>query len=118
MKNRTIAIIGIMSYVLSVFASAENLEGEFSAPFLLIVISAAAGIAFYVLAVIRLWHLAKTLSIMLIISFILLFSIPLIPEVSPSIYGSPIIIFTNVSRIFNFIVVAWAIIFLFRKRNN
>ena len=44
MKNKTIAIIGIGSYILSVITSAEDLEGNFVSPITLIIISGIIGL--------------------------------------------------------------------------
>lgn len=117
-KNKTIAIIGIISYVLSVLASAENFEGVSTVPFFLIVLSAVVLLVFFILAIVRLWHIAKHISIMLIISAISLFFLALIQGFILPIYGSPIIILFNLAKVFNFITITWAVIKLFQKENQ
>lgn len=69
-KSKTIAILGIFSYILAVLASATNVEGESTAPLLLIVLSNLATIAFTILAALRLWTTRKTLSLLLLVSSI------------------------------------------------
>jgi hypothetical protein len=54
MTNKTLAIVGIVSYILSVITSAENLEGNYIAPTFLIFILGILTTLFIVTATIRL----------------------------------------------------------------
>ena len=63
MKNKTLAIFGIGTYVLSVLSSAEDLEGNSVAPIALIAISGTATAVFTIMAIARLWKEAKGVAI-------------------------------------------------------
>ena len=63
MKNKTLAIFGIGTYILSIITSAEDLEGNFIVPASLIVISGIADLLFPIIASVRLWRFARNLSI-------------------------------------------------------
>ena len=65
MKNKTIAIFGIGTYILSVITSATDLEGNFVMPIVLIVASGIATAVFIIMAIVCLWKEAKGVSIML-----------------------------------------------------
>jgi hypothetical protein len=112
MKNKTLAIFGIGTYILSVIASAEDLEGNPKAPVALVVISGIAGIVFIIMAAVRLWKRARSISIILMSSEIILFILTVIQEVISPRYGSPIIILLNITKIINFLVFFYAIILL------
>jgi hypothetical protein len=112
MKNKTIAIIGIGSYILSVITSAEDLEGNFVSPIVLIAISGIVKILFTVMATVRLWKTARYVSIILASSAIILFVSGIIQEVTLPEYGSAIIILLNVTKIIHFLAFFYAIILL------
>jgi hypothetical protein len=112
MKNKTLAIIGIGSYILSVITSAEDLEGNFVSPIVLIVISGIVTILFTVMATTRLWQGARHGSIMLASSTIIVFALTVIHEVALPKYGSPIIILLNISKIIHFLIFIYAIALL------
>jgi len=114
MTNKTLAIFGIGTYILSVLSSAENLEGNSVAPIALIAISGIATIVFIVLATIRLWKEAKNVSIILVSSAVLLFIFTVIQMLTSPSYGSPIIILLNIVKVIYFIIFIWAIIKLFK----
>lgn len=111
MKNRTVAIIGIGSYILSVIVSATDLEGNFIAPFFLIAISGIASLIFIVMATVRLWKETPFLSVILASSAIILFVLKAISK-----EGSIILLF-NITKIINFITYIWAIIKLFKMND-
>jgi len=117
MKNKTLAIFGIGTYVLSVLSSATDLEGNSVAPIALIVISGIATVAFIVMATIRLWKEAKSVSIMLVASALILFILSVIQEVTSPSYGSAIIILLNVTKLSYFIASVWVIVKLFKMRD-
>jgi len=114
MKNKTLAIFGIVAYVLSVLSSATDLEGNTTVPTILIIISGIATIVFVILAVVRLWKISTSSSILLASSFILTSAQGLI---SLS-YGSPITIFFNIVKVIYFLTTIWVIIILFKLKNN
>ena len=68
MKSKTLAILGIGTWILSVASSAEDLGGNYTAPTALIVISAIATLAFTIMAVIRLWKTQKVTAILFLAS--------------------------------------------------
>lgn len=112
MKNKTIAIIGIGSYISSVITSATDLEGNFVYPIALIAISQIVKVIFTILATVRLWKTARYVSIILASSAIILFVLSVIQEVTLPKYGSPIIILLNVTKIIHFVAFFYAIILL------
>jgi hypothetical protein len=112
MKNRTIAIVGVVSYVSSVITSATDLEGNFVYPIALITIAQIVKIIFTILATVRLWKTARYVSIILASSAIILFVLSVIQEVTLPRYGSPIIILLNVTKIIHFLAFFYAIILL------
>ena len=91
MKNKTLAIFGIVTYILSVLSSAENSKGNYVAPGVLIVISAIATIVFTIMAALRLWKIQKIVSILLLLEIYALVFI-----------SAPI-------KIINFVILIWAI---------
>ena len=68
MKSKTLAILGIGTWILSVASSAEDLGGNYTAPTALIVVSAIATLAFTIMAVIRLWKTQKVTAILFLAS--------------------------------------------------
>ncbi|TSA44822.1 hypothetical protein D4R51_03025 [bacterium] len=112
MKNKTLAIFGIGTYILGVITSATDLEGNFRFPIVLGAISEIATIIFIVMAVIRLWKGSKYVSIMLASSTIVLFALTIIQEITLPQYGSLIIILLNVTKVINFLVAIYAIFLL------
>ncbi|MAF14031.1 MAG: hypothetical protein CMI53_04030 [Parcubacteria group bacterium] len=67
-KYKKIAILGIVSYILTVALSGQDLEGNLLAPIWLIAISGIIRLIFYFLSVSVLWKVAKRdVSIFLII---------------------------------------------------
>ena len=118
MKNRTLAIFGIGTYISSVLSSATNQEGNSIAPAVLIIISIIAGAVFVVMATVRLWKKARHLSIMLVSTTIIILVLEAVQALTLPSYGSPIIILLNIANLINFIVFIWAIIILFKNKNN
>jgi len=118
MKSKILAIFGIGTYILSVLSSATNLKGNPVAPIALMVMSGIATAVFIVLATIHLWKEAKNVSIILVSSAVLLLIFTVIQSLTSPSYGSSIIILLNVVKIINFIAFVWAIIKLFKLKNN
>ena len=68
MKSKTLAILGIGVWILSVAASAEDLSENYIAPTALIVISVIATLVFTIMAVVRLWKTQKVTAILFLTS--------------------------------------------------
>ena len=109
MKNKTIAILGIGSYILSVITSATDLEGNFRFPIALIAIPDTLTIIFIVAATVRLWKGARYVSIILASSAVILFILSVFQGIASPSYGSPIIILLNITKVINFIAFIWAV---------
>ena len=109
MKNKTLAIFGIGTYILGVITSATDIEGNFRFQIVLIAISGIATIVFIIMAVIRLWKGSKYVSIMLASSTIILFVLTIIQEITLPQYGSPIIILLNITKVINFLTTIYVI---------
>jgi len=109
MKNKTIAIFGIISYILSVIATATNSEGNYTMPVGLNVISVIMMTIFIIIAVIRLWEKAKVVSILLVLTTIIFNTLPLLPL--------PILWF-NITKIISFITFIWAVVLLWGMAKN
>jgi len=116
MKNKTLAIFGIGTYILSVLSSVTDIKGNSIAPIALILISGIAMVAFIVVATVRLWKMTKNLSIALAFSAFALFVLIVIQEFALPLYGSPIIILLNTIKVINFVVFIWVIIKLFKSK--
>lgn len=112
MKNKTLAIFGIAAYVLSVITSGTDMEGNSIMPTALIIISAVAILVFIVMAIIRLWRIMKSASILLALSNIIFFILSLAVTINTPPYGSPLIILMNIFKVVNFIVFIWVILLL------
>ncbi len=109
MKNRTIAIIGVVSYLISVITSATDLEGNLKFPIALNVISEIAVIVFIIIATVRLWSGAKYASIILASSAAILFILSVVQGIASPSYGSSIIILLNITKVIYFIAFIWAV---------
>jgi len=68
MKSKTLVILGIGAYILSVLSSAEDLAGNYTAPTALIAVSVIAMLAFTIMAVVRLWKTQKITAILFLAS--------------------------------------------------
>ncbi len=71
MRSKTLAIFGIGAYILSVISSVEDLAGNYTAPTVLIAVSAIAMLVFMIMAVVRLWKTQKISSILFLISSVI-----------------------------------------------
>ncbi|HEY5588207.1 MAG TPA: hypothetical protein VIK86_04535 [Candidatus Paceibacterota bacterium] len=68
MKSKTLVILGIGAYILSVLSSAEDLSGNYTAPTALIAVSVIAMLAFTIMAVVRLWKTQKITAVLFLAS--------------------------------------------------
>jgi len=116
MKNKALAIFGIVTYILSVLSSAEDLEGNSTAPDILIIISGIATLVFFVMVTVRLWKEARNLSIIFFSSSIILFILTIIQVLTSPSYGSLVIILMNIAKVIYFIVFIWVVIKLFKMK--
>ena len=115
MKGKTIAIIGVLSWILGIITSATDDSGNFVSPIFLIAISGIATFIFTLLAIIRLWKSERYLSLALIFSTVTLAVLSAIQEITLPKYGSPIIILTNIIKVANFIIFVYAVCLLWAK---
>jgi len=95
MKNKALAIFGVITWILSVLSSAEDLNGNYKAPTAFIVVSAIAMLAFMIMAVVRLWKSQKLAAVLFIVSTL----------VSLVYVSAPI-------KIINFLVFFWIVFLL------
>lgn len=115
MRGKTIAIVGVLSWVLGVLASTTDDGGNFVAPIFIIGLSGIMDFVFIILAVVRLWKTERFLSIALIFSTIALSILSAIQEVTLPKYGSPIILLTNIVKVVDFIIFAYTVCLLWAK---
>jgi hypothetical protein len=110
MKNKTLAIFGIGTCILSILSSVTDLEGNSVVPIALIAISEIGIIVFAIMAIVRLWKMkAKGSSITFALSGVSLFILSAVKAITSSSYGTPIIILLNIAKVFNFITFIWVI---------
>ena len=114
MTNKALAIFGIVTYILTVLSSAENLEGNSVAPITLIAISGIATVVFYVMATIRLWKIHKIAVILLITSVIIYVILLIIQGITSPSYGSSTIILLNITKLIKLIAFIWVVVLLWK----
>lgn len=114
MNNKSLAIFGIATYILSVVSSATNQQGESTMPVAVVVISGIATTIFIIIATIRLWKVSKISSILLTTSSAIFLSLEIMQiNISPA-YGSSLIIILNITKIISLLIFFWAVILLWR----
>jgi len=121
MKNRTLAIFGIISYFLTIITSIEDKKGNFLAPVGLIIVAGIVLILFYVLALKRLWKYGFKFEFgFLLFSVIAGAILSGIIEINSLRDGSTIIILNNITKIVHLIAYFWAISILWTldKKND
>ncbi|OGP52835.1 MAG: hypothetical protein A2Y65_07945 [Deltaproteobacteria bacterium RBG_13_52_11] len=114
MKNKALAIFGIVTYILSVLSSAENSEGNYIAPIALIAISGIATVVFYVIAAIRLWKIHKIAVILFITSLFIYVLLLIIQGITSPSYGSSTIILLNITKVIKLVAFIWVIVLLWK----
>lgn len=118
MKNKTLAILGIVAYILTVLSSATNLEGVSTVSPIMIVVSGIMTFVFMVLAIIRLWKI----DIFLSRAYTLSKAAQLVSETLFFVYapqnGSPAMILYNVVKVISFVTNIWVIVRLFGLPNK
>ncbi len=114
MSNKTLAFLGIGAYILSVFSSATDLDGNSIAPVFLVAISGPAMVVFVVWATIRLWKEARGISILFATSSITLFILEGFQVTIEPVYGSPLIILTNIAAVVCLVAFILVVVKLFK----
>jgi hypothetical protein len=110
MKNKTLAIFGIVTYILGVLSSALEGKSIVLITDVFIAISGIATIVFTIMAIVRLWKIkAKGSSIIFALSEISLFILLVAQVITSPSYGNPIILLLNIAKIFNLITLFWVI---------
>lgn len=117
-SNKTIAILGIGSYILSVVASTTDLDGNLKFPPALIIISGILGLIFIVMATIRLWNGARIVSILLLFSYVILCILLVMQTFITPVDGSPLVILSNIAKVIHIIMFIWALIKLFTTNSE
>ena len=117
MTNRTLAIFGIATYLLSVYSSATT-NGLPSVPQYIIIASYFASNLFTIFATISIWKNKKWFSIFFAAIASLGFVSEFIKEVNSPAYGSSLIIAINVVKILSFLSFVYAIIILWKVKDN
>ncbi|EKE00333.1 MAG: hypothetical protein ACD_22C00047G0019 [uncultured bacterium] len=117
-KNRALAILGIVAYILTVLSSATDLEGNSTASPVLLVISGIVTAIFIIMATVRLWNIAKGSSIVLISTAVLSLILEAMQAAAYPSYGSLVIVLTNIFRVAYFVARIWAIIILFKIKET
>ena len=112
MKNKTLAILGVGSYVLSVLSSAEDLQGNPKSPIVLIVVSAIVTLIFYCLATVRLWKIQRGVAIFLPASAIAHFILSVAQVATSTPNGSLLVILMNIGKVINLCAFIWAVCLL------
>ena len=95
MKNRILAIFGIVTWIFSVISSTEDIAGNFADPATLIVVSVLANLIFMIMAVIRLWRQQRVTAVLFLVLFFVSFVYVSVPI-----------------QIINFILFTWVILLL------
>lgn len=112
LKSKTIAIIGIVMYVLSVLLSAEDLQGNSRFPQVLRLISETGMLLFIIMAIIRLWRETRFVALTMLVSALLFFVLGVIQQTGKL----DVIILFNLTKLFFLVVLFWVIITLFKKK--
>lgn len=116
MKNKTLAIFGVATYLLSVYASATNAEGESTVPAYIVVISGGASILFTILATIRLWKISKFVSTLFATTSAIFFGLEVMQVFYTPAYGSSIVLFLSAVKVISLVTFFWAVFLLWRTR--
>jgi len=106
MNSKTLAIFGIISYILSVISTATDLEGNYKMPLVLSMITVILLAIYIIMTVVRLWKKAKLVSILLVFSTIIVNTL-LLP-----------ILWINIFKIISIITYIWSIILLWVMARN
>ena len=114
MRNRLLAVAGIVIRVLYIVSSATDQNGASLMPAALVLLSGTAELAFVVVATISLWRSARTVVLILAATEVLLLLFEALSLGVALPYGSVAVITRNVMRVANLISFIWVIVKLFR----
>jgi hypothetical protein len=112
--NQTLGYCGIATYVLSVLASATDLNGVSRAPSLVILSVSVAVLAFLVVTVARLWPANRVLASALALTQLSLGALPWAYGPGARVYGSTSVVAANTTKGVAMVVLAIAILKLIR----
>jgi hypothetical protein len=118
MKNKTLAIFGIITYILSVIASVTNEQGESTMPLALVGISGILSAVFIILATIRLWKTKRIASILLATSSLIFFCLGLMEVVCLPPYVNLLIILFNIIKVISLLVFIWVVSLLWKMEKR
>ncbi len=104
-RGKSLAIFGIVTYVVSILSCIENTQGEVFAPTAILGIASIMSLTFLVMASVRLWKEQKWGPIWLVTSSVLL--------VVLSLVGGVPTLLVNIIRIISVLVWVWVIFLLF-----
>lgn len=111
-SNKTVAILGVLAYLLSVAASVTNLDGTPSAPTYLVIVSLMVSVVFFIFASVRLWKINRLLTVVLIGSSLGQLGLEYLLESSTPVNGSMLVVSTNAMKVIMLIVYFLALILL------
>ena len=114
LKSKTIAIIGIVVYALSVLLSAEDLQGNPRFPQVLKLISETGMLLFIIMAIVRLWEETRFVALTLLVSTILFFALGVIQEVGIL----NVIFLLNLTKLVFLTAFCLATVTLFKKKDT
>lgn len=114
MSNKKLAIFGIASYLLSVYASQTNTEGVSTAPAYIVILSGVSAFVFTIIATVRLWKYWKLISILFGGTSLLFFAMEVMQvRLSPT-NGTTLILIINTTKVINLLLYFYVIFLLFR----
>lgn len=99
MSNKSVAILGILAYLVSVVAGITNLDGSQGVPTYVIVISFLISSLFYIYAAFRLWVISRVLMVVFLFSEATLILIDFLQEDNSLTYGSTLVVSTNILKV-------------------
>src|SRR4051812_11866775 len=103
MSNKKLALMGIVSYLLEVLTSATDQQGNSVVPIYLVLISGILALTYFIFVVRHLWRKARPDLFVYIIVTVLLIILSIIQQAGASSYGSPFVIFLNLTKVANFL---------------
>lgn len=103
MKNKTLAIFGIVIYIFSVIATVTDAKGAMTMPIIVIIISTIAILGFSVIATIRVWKINKIPAIIFLLSVFLLLVLLILQQIYGAPNGGSWMALINIDTLFNFI---------------
>jgi len=114
MRNKTLAIFGIVSCLLSVYASQTDTEGTSTAPVYIVILSGIVAFVFTVLATIRLWKFSRQISILFGGTSLIFFGMEILQvTLSPS-DGTTLILIINITKVVSLLLYFYVIFLLFK----